>query len=61
MVETLLKEVQYAKTSLMAREELYRCYGRSQMAYELGKITWDEFMKLNHEIVYDGINNKKYF
>lgn len=61
MFEKLLKEIEYAKSSLSARDLLYQAYGRITMARELNAITTDEFLKLNHECVYDGINNPKYF
>lgn len=61
MFDKLLKEVEYAKTCIMKRQALYQAYGRITMAWELGGITADEYMTLNHACVYDGINNPKYF
>jgi hypothetical protein len=60
--EKLKKEVEMVKKgSVEPRYQLYRLYGKAQMARELDAITLDEFMKLNHEIVAQGINNPKYF
>jgi hypothetical protein len=57
----LEERVRYAKTSLSARELLHQAYGEILMAYELEAITKDEYLILNHQCVYDGINNPKYF
>lgn len=61
MFETLQKEIVYAKTSVIPSEALHKTYGRITMARELNAISADEYMKLNHECVADGINNPKYF
>ena len=57
----LSKQVRYAKTSLLARELLYEAHGAIKMARRLGAITKDEYLDLDHQCVYDGINNPKYF
>lgn len=60
--EQLLKEVEQIKRgSVEPRYQLFRVYGKAQMARELEAITKDEFLELNHIIVADGINNPKYF
>lgn len=57
MVET----EQTKQGSMMPKQELYRIYGKAQMARQLGALTLEEFMTLNHEIVAEGINNPEYF
>lgn len=59
--QKLMKQVDYAKTSLMPQRSLYEAYGRINMARELHAITKDEYMALNHACVAEGINNPKYF
>lgn len=61
MFEKLMKEIDYAKNSVFPNRSLYHVYGKIKMAMELEAITVDEFMQLNHECVYNGINNPKYF
>ena len=61
MFESLKKQVEYAKNSCSAREALYEAYGAIKMARELGALTKEEFMSLNHMCVADGINNPQYF
>ena len=61
LYKTLMLKIESAKKSVIPRDQLFQAYGRCQMAYELGAITHDEFMILNHEAVADGINNPKYF
>lgn len=61
MAQKLMKEVDYAKTSVLPQRSLYEVYGRIKMARELNAITSDEFMELNHACVAEGINNPKYF
>ncbi|MCL2703618.1 MAG: hypothetical protein FWE91_08445 [Defluviitaleaceae bacterium] len=61
MFEKLLKEIEYAKTATFKRQSLYHEYGRITMARELGAITQNEYMELNHACVYDGINNPKHY
>ncbi|QAT43471.1 hypothetical protein [Aminipila luticellarii] len=57
MVET----EQIKQGDKMPNRELYRIYGKAQMARQLGALTIEEFMTLNHEIIAEGINNPKYF
>jgi hypothetical protein len=61
MFEKLMKEVKYAKTASFKRQSLYHTYGHITMARELGAITKNEYIELNHACVYDGINNPKYY
>jgi len=61
MFDGLMKKIEYAKTSLSAQCALYEVYGAIKMAHELKAITSDEFFKLNHECVANGINNPQYF
>lgn len=61
MFEKLMKEIEYAKKSLSARELLYQTSGKITMARELGALSKEEFLTLNHECVANGINNPKYF
>lgn len=61
MFENLKKEIAYAKTSLSARDLLYKTHGRITMARELDAITVGEYLELNHDCVAKGINNPKCF
>jgi len=61
MFKNLMKRIEYAKTSTIPRDALYETYGAIKMAHELKAITTDEYFKLNHECVAEGINNPKYF
>lgn len=61
MFEKLMKRVEYAKKSIMPRESLYEVLGAINMAHELNAITTDEYFKLNHECIAEGINKPKYF
>ena len=61
MFEKLMKEIEYSKTCVTAREQFFMVYGEIKMAFELNAITKEEYLKLNHECVANGINNPKYF
>lgn len=61
MFNKLMKEIEYAKGAILPQRALYGVYGRITMAKELNAITTAEYMELNHECVYNGINNPKYF
>jgi len=61
MFEKLMKEIEYAKTSIMPRQNLFETYGRITMARELNAISKKEYFKLNNECVCKGINNPQYF
>ena len=61
MFEKLKKEIEFAKTSIMTNRNLYQVYGGIKMAHELKAISDEEYFKLNHDCVKDGINNPKYF
>ena len=61
MYEKLMKEIAYAKSSVMPQRELHKAYGRITMARELDAINIDEYLKLSHQCVCLGINNPKYF
>jgi hypothetical protein len=56
MYEQLSKQVQYAKNSF-SKELLYEANGAIKMARQLAVITLDEYLSLNHECVYDGLNS----
>ena len=59
--EKLMKEIIYAKTSVLQSRALHETYGRITMARELDAINIDEYLKLSHQCVCLGINNPKYF
>ena len=59
--ESLLKEINYAKTSVMPQCSLYEIHGKINMARHLNALTKTEFLNLEHECVAKGINNPKYF
>lgn len=61
MFGNLMKRIERAKKSVMAREALYEVYGQITMALELEAITSSEYLTLNTECVKNGINNPKYF
>ena len=62
MFKELQKEIKRIKeNAINPQPELFRVYGKCQMALTLSAITLTEFMKLNYEVVADGINNPKYF
>jgi len=61
MFEKLMKEIAYAKKSVIPRYHLYEIYGRISMANELNMLNTNEYMELNHECVCEGINNPKFF
>lgn len=54
--EALEKRADYAIRS-MSRSLVYQTYGECLMADELGAITHEEFMALNHKLVYETMNN----
>jgi len=61
MADKLIKRIEFAKTCLLPQRELYKVHGEINMAFELKAITPEEFFRLNHECVANGINNPKYF
>lgn len=61
LYKSLLKEIDYAKTSVMTQRSLYSVHGKIEMAWQLEAITKDEYFDLNHKCVAEGINNSKYF
>jgi len=61
MYDRLQKEIEYAKTSLSARDLLLQTYGKILLAFELEHITDTEYFELSHLCVCEGINNPKYF
>jgi len=61
LYEKLLKRIEYAKKSILPRDNLYVMKGMIDMAYELKAITIEEFLALDRECVAKGINNPKYF
>ncbi len=58
LYKKLMKEIEKLKIGKYPVEEYYRVYGRCQMARELEKISKDEFMKLNNEVIAKGINDQ---
>lgn len=61
LVKNLLKRIEYAKKSCLPNQSLYEAYGQIKMAHELKAINDEDFLRLNHECVAEGINNPKYF
>jgi len=61
MYEKLLKQVEYAKKTVIPMYSLYETYGAIKTAYELKAISQEEYLELNHACVAEGINNPKYF
>lgn len=61
MFEELMKKIEGAKKAIFPNRSLYEVYGEIKMAFQLKAITSEEFMRLNHECVYNGINNPNYF
>ena len=61
MFKRLLEEIEQAKKAVMPRDKFNEVYGKILMAHELKAITTSEYLELNHECVYKGINNPKYF
>lgn len=57
----LLREVKMAKTGPLPQCPLHTAHGKICMAFNLGAITKDEFLDLEHRCVAEGINNPKYF
>lgn len=61
VAEELKVKIDYAKSTPIPRYALYEVHGEIKMAHGLNAITTEEYLKLEHECVYDGINNPKYF
>ncbi len=61
LFEILKMDVKYAKTTLFPIRNLYQVLGSVKMAYRLDAITQEEYLELDHSIVYEGINNPIYF
>lgn len=57
----LLREVKMAKTGPLPQGPLHTAHGKICMAFNLGAITKEEFLDLEHRCVAEGINNPKYF
>ena len=55
----LSAQVEYAKTSIFPIRQLYYVHGLIVMAHKLGAITKEDYLALEHECVYKGINNPK--
>lgn len=49
--ERLTREAAYAQRSLL-RDMLFETYGKAEMARQLGAITLEEFMDINHMTIY---------
>lgn len=56
MFENLVKKAEYALNNL-SRDLVFEVYGMAKMARELDVITQQEFMLLNHMLIYNGVNN----
>lgn len=54
--ENLMADIEYARKSFNM-DLLHEACGAVKMAYQLGAVTKDEYLKLSHEAVYKGINN----
>lgn len=60
--DQLKKRLVYIKaTPEYAHNQLYEVHGAIKMAYNLGALTKEQMLELEHECVADGINNPKYF
>jgi len=57
----LLKEIEHAKTSVLPQCPLHTAHGKICMARQLGAITTEEYLDLEHRCVAEGINNPAYF
>lgn len=51
IAQQLAREADYAQRSL-CRDLLFEIYGKAMMAYQLNKITSEEYMQINHMTVY---------
>ena len=56
IMDQLIREANFALAS-ESRDLVYQAYGSAKMAYQLGAITWDEFLQLNTALVVNGLNN----
>lgn len=56
----LKKKIIYAKSTLSPIRNLYEAKGAIDMARQLGAITHDQYIELDHKCVYEGINNPEY-
>lgn len=61
LAEELSIQIKYAKTTCLPQRSLYEVHGKITMAHELNAISTDQYLKLEHECVYEGINNPRYF
>lgn len=61
LYDALLKEVEYAKTSVLPQCPLHTAHGKICMARQLEAITSEEYLDLEHKCVCEGINNPVYF
>ena len=61
LYEQLETHIKYAKTSTIPRDNFHVSKGMIDMAYEFRAITLDEYLRLDHKCVAEGINNPKYF
>jgi len=59
ILEQLKKVAQYAQRSF-STTLLYETYGKAQMAKQLGALTFDEFMEINHMTVYFMNTDREY-
>lgn len=60
LFDELKQRIAYAKTAFMPIRSLYEVHGQIKMAFELKAITKEEYLELDHECVYKGINNPQY-
>lgn len=56
--EELLKKAEYALNS-KSLTLAYQTYGEACMARQLEAISYDEYLKLNEMLIYNGVNNPK--
>lgn len=61
LYNSLLKEIEMAKTGPLSQRPLHTVHGKICMARQLGAITKDEYLDLEHRCVAEGINNPTYF
>jgi len=59
ILEQLKKEARYAQRSF-SKALLYQTYGKAQMALQLGALTHDEFMGINHMTVFHMNTDQEY-
>lgn len=56
IMQRLRREADYALNS-HSRDLVYQTYGKACMAFDLGAITFGQYMELNEKLVKNGMNN----